>query len=706
MSTIAEQLQEAADKASQASAQAGLWATGPVGTTVPTDSGPVPTIAEFTRANQERVDDAIEAIGWVLVGDFTAGCTVTDRNQYVLVVGGAGYRWDGVLPKVVAPGSSPTPIATGSWVLVGDMSLRGDLASEGGYSLIGYQPSDITVKVPSDKPTLQAAFDHLHNTYKLSTSVRKIILIEAGHQPASGIVCKHGDYSNIWLRSEDAVVLLPSSFSGGPTYLTYSNSFIHVEFAKGPVLDCLVNAQDNCGCGYLLGVGSTGNIRPGKGVRYTAQVGLLISDGCFAVADGSIFDYGTEQGLHVTAFGDVTAAYADFGNCRGGEGSSCASVVRNSRAYLRYAKMNGAVNGYGLRTSSESTVDAFEAECLGNYRGAMRTTKSHISAPGAKVQKGVDGACVMTNGGSIFIDGMVDELGTPVDISFFPLNKAFNVWNSYGAVFQTSSSVQAFSEDGDLKSNLYDWGSGLLFGRISGTATNEYAGRQSGDSIMKFPGSATPALFAISRFGVGRAHIAVWDTSARAYKPWNQLMTQLEPRIGATITLSADNAYDFGTASFRGRTAYFATGAINTCDGREKSEPVELNAALLDVADDINIDMWKWLDAITKKGEDLARWHFGPIAQQVRDAFAKHGLDGCDYGLLCYDQWDNQFEELLGEDCEPTGEQRLVIAAGDRWGIRPDQCLWLLAAASRRRAHRAESRLDAIEKRLSQLEAK
>ena len=124
MSTIAEQLQEAADKATQASEQAGLWATGPDNTTVPTDSGPVPTIAEFNRAAQARVDASIEAIGWVLAGDFTAGCTVTDRNQYVLVVGGAGYRWDGELPKVVSPGSSPTPIATGSWVLISDPSIR------------------------------------------------------------------------------------------------------------------------------------------------------------------------------------------------------------------------------------------------------------------------------------------------------------------------------------------------------------------------------------------------------------------------------------------------------------------------------------------------------------------------------------------------------------------------------------------------------
>jgi len=140
MST-AQQLQEAADKATQASSQADTWANGPINTTVPTDSGPVPTIAEFTRANQERADSAIDALGWVLAGDFTTGCTVTGRNQYVLVVGGAGYRWDGVLPKDVTPSSSPTPIATGSWVLVGDATLRGELANSDGSELVGFQQS-------------------------------------------------------------------------------------------------------------------------------------------------------------------------------------------------------------------------------------------------------------------------------------------------------------------------------------------------------------------------------------------------------------------------------------------------------------------------------------------------------------------------------------------------------------------------------------
>jgi len=47
--------------------------------------------------------------------------------------------------------------------------------------------------------------------------------------------------------------------------------------------------------------------------------------------------------------------------------------------------------------------------------------------------------------------------------------------------------------------------------------------------------------------------------------------------------------------------------------------------------------------------------------------------------------------------------KRLVRPAGDLWGIRADQCLFIEAAFARRRAQRAEDRLDAIERRLNQL---
>ena len=44
-----------------------------------------------------------------------------------------------------------------------------------------------------------------------------------------------------------------------------------------------------------------------------------------------------------------------------------------------------------------------------------------------------------------------------------------------------------------------------------------------------------------------------------------------------------------------------------------------------------------------------------------------------------------------------TGEVELVRAAGNRWGIRPDQCLFLEAAYQRRNYERILKRVEALE---------
>ena len=44
-----------------------------------------------------------------------------------------------------------------------------------------------------------------------------------------------------------------------------------------------------------------------------------------------------------------------------------------------------------------------------------------------------------------------------------------------------------------------------------------------------------------------------------------------------------------------------------------------------------------------------------------------------------------------------TGEKRLVTAAGNRWGIRPDQCLFLEAKLQRRNYERLLVRIEALE---------
>lgn len=66
------------------------------------------------------------------VGTFTSGATLTDARQTLLwkvSQGGDGhyYSWSGTFPKAVTAGSSPSPIAAGSWVDRTDDSLRNEI---------------------------------------------------------------------------------------------------------------------------------------------------------------------------------------------------------------------------------------------------------------------------------------------------------------------------------------------------------------------------------------------------------------------------------------------------------------------------------------------------------------------------------------------------------------------------------------------------
>ena len=87
---------------------------------------------------------AIVQYGWIPVGTFQAGATLTLPNQILKdTTDGEYYRWDGsFLPsgKIVPNGSTPGStggVGTGAWLSVGDSTLRSMLASSVGAAAIG-----------------------------------------------------------------------------------------------------------------------------------------------------------------------------------------------------------------------------------------------------------------------------------------------------------------------------------------------------------------------------------------------------------------------------------------------------------------------------------------------------------------------------------------------------------------------------------------
>lgn len=176
---------------------------------------------------------------------------------------------------------------------------------------------------------------------------------------------------------------------------------------------------------------------------------------------------------------------------------------------------------------------------------------------------------------------------------------------------------------------------------------------------------------------------------------------------------SRDNVCSIGSAESRFSEVFAAGSAINTSDLREKTAVEPYPDAVLDAWEDVQLRQFLFLEAVAKKGEG-ARIHSGLVAQQVMESFEAHGLDATRYGLLCYDKWDDQFEDVEIEDSPAVmdaegneifpaithTEKRLVTSAGDRYGIRYSEALCVEAACQRRRAERLEKRLAALEEKI------
>jgi len=163
-----------------------------------------------------------------------------------------------------------------------------------------------------------------------------------------------------------------------------------------------------------------------------------------------------------------------------------------------------------------------------------------------------------------------------------------------------------------------------------------------------------------------------------------------------------DNTINLGGGSNRWKEIFAGNGTINTSDAREKQEIAPIDDTVLDAWATIDYQQYRWCRAVEEKG-DAARVHHGIVAQRISEAFAARGLDAHRYGLFIHDTWPaheifDGFETVTLPDGSPDRRERTrTVPAGDRYGVRYDQCLVLEAALMRRTTARLEARVAALE---------
>ncbi|WP_413163754.1 phage tail protein [Aeromonas salmonicida] len=398
--------------------------------------------------------------------------------------------------------------------------------------------------------------------------------------------------------------------------------------------------------------------------------------------------------------------------------------------------ISGGVAGPSLRTVLKNNPTATQIRDCSSGHFDYVDFINHPSTPTgtaawvANCSRVTFNACTLTNINVGFSSSEDSTIAIADDVTFTNVNTKFRLTNN-GSIDQTPLYPMGEGLNYDSYRDEYTIGKYAYTGVAPASSSSAYAlYTNRASSVIDYSILTNAPARQRLIFGYGTSAATrdkfMLDFNATGNREDHYLDGAVQLRIKAgSVSSGQNNVSSLGEGGVRFTTAYLETAPIISSDRELKTALLPITNAVLDACGDVRLGIFQWLDAIQQKGEDVARWHFGLIAQQVRDAFAAYGLDGTRYGLLCYDEWEDEFEPVIEEYQEEvvvvdrdgnevtemqtltreTGEMQLVRAAGNRWGIRADQFLFLEAAYQRREVSRQKVINQQIMARLDILEA-
>lgn len=301
-------------------------------------------------------------------------------------------------------------VETGGQYITADVSytpIAGDYTAGNGriWQLVGgYVKVDLVVNIPSDHPTMQDAIDYYHNKVLFTDGNGLAINIESGHQPSTGISVSNGDYSYIRITSDDAEVLLNSSFSGGA-----ESSVIYSENAKGPILSCLININGvNVFNAYNATACSSAFVDAGCGMK-NGNRGMHVHNGSVCFMDSAIFTGFQQAGLHVSRAGKAQCSFATLSGNSQDPANTFGGVYASRASFIHGADIDASGSGGdGVRAQRGAVISVPGVDVSNATKIALvAVSKAEIySGSAPPVMSNLAGqAIVAQQGAKISIDG-------------------------------------------------------------------------------------------------------------------------------------------------------------------------------------------------------------------------------------------------------------------------------------------------------------
>jgi len=462
------------------------------------------------------------------------------------------------------------------------------------------------------------------------------------------------------------------------------DAFIGCRISDAYITDC-----NNDGIDWKMDVNNSGygnivenitvlrfglNVTPG-----TPQSGVNIRTG---VSAKNIYcaEYGAENtGFRVDGSLDTTATQQSFIDnikcvCTGGlnsKGIHTSGVgFKMSNAYATGAAINywiRTVNGEYTNISSVAGTDgiyiyADAADGVNNNT----FTNVHVSGATTGIRVSGSGPDLV---GNTFINAVLESNTTHVLIAAGVLRTMF-IGGSIPAMTDSGTGTQIFGTTGasSLAGPVQIGRNAQQHWKISGDGSNN-------DILGVSVGGSAKANRILSDANSGELRLYTLANQDVVFYRNNAVrlrITDLEVRPGN------DNLTSSGSASARWSVVYAGTGTINTSDEKAKQQIRKLSEAEKSVAFKLKslICAFKFNDAVNSKGSE-ARIHFGVIAQEVVSAFKSEGLNPMEYGVICYDEWDDVPEQLD----EEGNLIQAYIPAGNIYGVRYEELLAFMIAA-------------------------